>query len=113
MLNGSGAKGFAAQPGAARGLADEGQVVVTARGVRNGGATVGRDTEIGQVPDVSAVDSDRTRGIADTDGVAGIAAAVDVANTDRATIRGRGGDPTVPAEATSVGPSSPPPKNLS
>jgi hypothetical protein len=45
----------AAQPEATR-LADEGQVVVAAGGVRDGGAAVGRDSEIGQVRDVPAVD---------------------------------------------------------
>jgi hypothetical protein len=39
------------------GLADEGQVVVAAGGIRDGGATIGRDPQVGQVCDVSAVDA--------------------------------------------------------
>ncbi len=53
VLSGSGAQGFTAQQ---RALADEGEVVVTAGGVGDGGAPVGRDAQVGQVGDVAAVD---------------------------------------------------------
>jgi hypothetical protein len=35
----------------ARALADEGEVVIAARGIGNRGAAVGRDIQVGQVPD--------------------------------------------------------------
>jgi hypothetical protein len=53
--SGSGAQGFATQQ---RALADEGEVVVAAGCIGDGGAPVGRDTQIGQVGDVAAVDAD-------------------------------------------------------
>src|SRR5829696_7579942 len=83
MLSGAGAEGFPAQR---RALADEGEVVVTARGVRDRGAAVSRDTEVGQVPDSSTVDRDRADGVANADGITGIAAAVDVGNRDGAAV---------------------------
>src|SRR5215216_6277178 len=72
VLSGSGAKGFAAQHSA---LADEGEVVVAAGGVGDGGAAVDRDANVGQVADIATVDPDRAaRGVADTDGITGVAA---------------------------------------
>ncbi len=83
VLGGSGAQGFAAQQ---RALADEGEVVVAAGGVGDRGAAVGRDTQVGQVGDVSAVDPNRANGVADADGITGVAAAVDVGDRDRAAV---------------------------
>src|SRR5215217_231248 len=72
-------------------LADEGEVVVAAGGVRDRGAAVGGDAQLGRVADAAAIDSDvAAPGVANADGVAGIAAAVDVADCDRAAI-GRSG----------------------
>src|SRR5215213_1003376 len=77
-------------------LTDEGEVVITAGGVGDGGAAVGRDTQVGQIGDAAAVDSDRTTpGVADADGVPGIAAAVDVAERRRTAISRRRGNATV------------------
>jgi hypothetical protein len=52
MLSGSGAQGFAAQQYA---LADEGEVVIATGGVGDGGASAGRNAQIGQIADVAAV----------------------------------------------------------
>src|SRR5829696_4367249 len=72
----------------ARTLADEGEVVVAAGGVRDRGATVGRDVERRRVEATATVCSDRASpGVADADGVTGVAAAVDVANGDRTAAR--------------------------
>src|SRR5215212_4882201 len=70
-------------------LADKGEVVIPAGGVRNRRAAVGRDAQLRRVGHVSAVCRHRspTR-IADADGVAGIAAAVDVADLDGAATAG-------------------------
>src|SRR5215213_5554873 len=93
MPSGSGAQGFSAQQ---RALADEGEVVVAAGGVRDGSAAVSRDIQVGHVPNGAAVDRDPAApGVANADGITGIATAVDVADGDRATIGRRGGNPTV------------------
>ena len=93
VLSGSGAQGMTAQQTA---LADEGEVVVAAGGVGYSGATIGRDTQVGQVRDGSAVDRDRAaRGVADADGVASIAAAIDVGDRDGAAVGRRCRNPAV------------------
>src|SRR5215207_7912128 len=79
-------------------LTDEGEVVITAGGVRDRGAAVGRDTQVGQIGDAAAVDTDRPNGVADADGVPRIAAAVDVADADSPAIGGRGRHAAVPCE---------------
>src|SRR5215207_5843942 len=72
-------------------LADEGEVVVAAGSVRDGGAAVGGDAQRGAVSHGAAIDLDRAApGVADADGAASVAAAVDVADCDRAAI-GRSG----------------------
>src|SRR5829696_1875505 len=72
----------------ARTLADEGEVVVAAGGVRDRGATVGRDVEGGRVQATATVCSDRASpGVADADGVTDVAPTVDVANGDRTAAR--------------------------
>src|SRR5918998_4704831 len=77
-------------------LADEGEVVIAARGVRDRGAAVGGDAQLSAVGDGAAVDRNRAApGVANADGVAGIAAAVDVPDCDRAAIGGSGSDATV------------------
>src|SRR5829696_7327493 len=68
-------------------LADEGEVVVAAGSVGDGGTTVGRDVEGRRVEATATVCSDRASpGVADANGVTGVAAAVDVANRDRAAV---------------------------
>src|SRR5918995_1604316 len=67
-------------------LADEGEVVVAAGGVRDRGAAIDRDAERGRVQAVAAVDNRIGKGIADTDGVTDVATAVDVADGDGATV---------------------------
>src|SRR5215207_7388829 len=92
ILSGSGVSLFAAQRGA---LADEGEVVVATGGVGDGSAAIGRDIQVGRVADGSTVDRDRTRGIADTDGITSVAAAVDVGDRDRAAVGRRRSHPAV------------------
>src|SRR5215207_4024629 len=71
----------------ADGLADEGEVVIAAGGVRDRGAAVGRDAELGRVGDGAAVDAHvAPAGVANADGVAGIAAAVDIADSGNAAV---------------------------
>src|SRR5215204_7052189 len=81
-------------------LADEGEVVVAAGGVRDGGATVDRDPEGGGVQAVAAVDLGIHRhiagGVADADGITDVATAVDIADGDGATTRRGGGNAAVP-----------------
>src|SRR5215207_2274575 len=58
-------------------LADEGEVVIAAGSVRDRGAAVGRDAQQGLVGDGAAIDAHiAPTGVANADGVAGIAAAV-------------------------------------
>src|SRR5688572_22034638 len=77
-------------------LANEGAVVVAARTVRDSGAAVGGDAELGRVTDAAAVHRDRAApGIANADGVAGIATAVDVADRHRTAIGGSSCDAAV------------------
>src|SRR5215213_9969309 len=74
----------------ADGLADEGEVVIAAGGVRDRGAAVGRDAQLGRVGDGTTVGANvAAPGVADADGVAGIAAAVDVPNRGHAAVGGR------------------------
>src|SRR5215213_3580526 len=81
----------------ADGLADEGEVVIAAGGVRNRGAAVGRDSQQGLVGDGTTIDTDRAaRGVANADGVAGVAAAIDVADADRAAAGRRACNATIP-----------------
>jgi hypothetical protein len=94
VLSGSGAQGCAAQQ---RALADEGEVVIAAGGVGDGGATVDRDTYVGQIPDVATIDPDRTDCVANTDSITGIAATVDIAEGSGAAAGRRRGNPTVPS----------------
>ena len=96
----------------ARTLTDKGEVVVAAGGIGNGRAAIGRDAEVRQVGDRPTVDANRAPGIADADGVAGVATAVDVSDGDRAAVSGSRATPPLPAEAMSVERSSSP-KNLS
>ena len=77
-------------------LADEGEVVIATRGVRDRGAAVGGDAQLGRVGDAAAIDANiAPPGVADAKGVAGIAAAVDVADGDRAAIGGSGSNAAV------------------
>src|SRR5215216_5262294 len=77
-------------------LADEGEVVVTTGGVRDRGAAVCGDAQLGRVGDSAAVYAQRAApSVAHADRVAGIAAAVYVADGDRAAIGGSGGNATV------------------
>src|SRR5918993_2539981 len=92
VLGGSGAQGFAAQE---RALADESEVVVAARGVGDRRPAAGRDTQVGQVPDIPTIDTNRPNGVSDADGIAGVAAAVDVGDRDRTAAGRRRGDPAV------------------
>ena len=83
-------------------LADEGEVVIAAGGVGDGGAAVGRDAQVGQVGDAAAVDRPTAPGVADADGVAGIAAAVDVADATAPPLAEDVATPPFPADAVSV-----------
>ena len=83
-------------------LADESEVVVAAGGVRDGGATVDSDAEGGGVQAVAAVDDPIVIGIADPDGVTGVAAAVDVADGHGAPFAEAVATPPLPAEAVSM-----------
>ena len=77
-------------------LANEGEVVVAAGSVRDRGAAIGGDAELGRVADAAAVHCDRAApGVANADSVAGIAAAVDVADPNRAAIGGSSRDAAV------------------
>src|SRR5918993_4463589 len=72
-------------------LADEGEVVVAAGGVGDGGAAVDFDGESGRIQAIAAIDVRiGTIGVADADGVADVAAAVDVSGGNGAAV-GRGG----------------------
>src|SRR4051794_28507748 len=77
-------------------LADEGEVVIPARGVRDRGATVGGNVQQGLVRDGAAINADRADRVANADSAAGIAAAVDVAQRNRAAIGGRRSNAAVP-----------------
>src|SRR5215212_6449900 len=71
----------------ADGLADEGEVVIAAGGIGDCGATVGRDAELGRVGDSAAINAYvAPAGVANADGVAGIAAAVDIADGGNAAV---------------------------
>src|SRR5215213_4073091 len=77
-------------------LTDEGEVVITTRGVRDGGAAVGGDAQQGLVGDGAAINTDRADRVANADGAAGIATAVDIAQRNRAAIGGSGTNAAVP-----------------
>src|SRR4051794_21231877 len=77
-------------------LADEGEVVIAAGGVRDGGAAVGGDAQLGAVGDGAAINANiAAPSVANADSVAGIAAAVDVADRNRAAIGGSGSNAAV------------------
>src|SRR3954453_12052447 len=89
------------------GLADEGEVVVAAGGVRDPRATVDRDTERGRVQAVAAVDlwihGNEGGRVADANGVADVAATVDVASGHGAAVRRGGRHATVPSGGDELG----------
>ena len=94
---------------------DNGQVVVAAGCIGNGRTAIGRHANVGHVGDVSTVDHDRaTRSVADADGAASIAAAVDVTDGDRAAVGGSVRDAAVAGARDAVsdcipqGPGPPP-----
>src|SRR5690349_14982519 len=70
-------------------LANEGEVVAAARSIGDSGAAIGGDVESGGVADAAAVNRDRAApGVANADGVAGVAAAVHIADGNCAAVRG-------------------------
>jgi hypothetical protein len=76
-------------------LLDEGSVIVPPARIGDRRTAIGRHADVGQVADGPAIDANRANGVADADGAASIAAAVDVANGDRAAVGGRVRDATV------------------
>src|SRR5215212_186992 len=70
-------------------------VPISTTGIGNRRAAVGGRRDIRGVGDGTAGNTDVAPGIADADGVANIAATIDIADGDRAALRIRAGEPTV------------------
>ena len=79
-----------------RRLANEGEVVVAARGIRDRGAAVGGDAERSRVGDGAAVHPNvAAPRVTNADGIAGVATAIDVADSDSAAVGGSRRDSAV------------------